>query len=274
MIKIVKLAVLAVMSIVIISGCKTDEAGAGNEVTQYAGLEYAGLECVVVEEKDPDKIMKIFREMQAEGREMGYTPLIVLRDEWPGDERSVLDECLELSAEDYGSLEAYTTWLLDEYQTIDAENYFNENSKFYLEYAEWEQGAGMEYIGDLGEAESQDDLYISFIEDIYIAKVPTDKPYEVLAYIPIGGFNDCPANEDHLAIAKQWYEEYGAVPCAVSYDIVQYYLETPVTDEAALEKLKREQYIYCYDIVDQGVGSLENLARSLDGSKFWFFWWD
>jgi len=237
-------------------------------------IEYAGLNCVVVEGKNAENIMELFQQMQAEGEREGYCPLIILRDEQTSGGRSVLDEWLEMQAEDYGSLTEYTQLLLSEYKDIEAEDYFDTKSELYLEYIQWENGEGQSYITGNPDVEPQNELYISYVEDIYIAKVPTDKPYEVLAYIPMGGYNDCPPTQEHMAIAKKWYEEYGAVPCAVSYDIVQYYLDIPVTEDAALEKLKKEQFIYCYDIVLQGVGSIENLMRSLDGSRFWFFWWD
>jgi hypothetical protein len=47
----------------------------------------------------------------------------------------------------------------------------------------------------------------------------------------------------------------------------------PATRDVAVE-LAREQYLYCNDIVDQGLGSLEALAASLMEANWWFFWWD
>jgi len=47
----------------------------------------------------------------------------------------------------------------------------------------------------------------------------------------------------------------------------------PPTREAALE-LAREQYVYCSDIVDQGVQTLSALAAVLMQSAWWYFWWD
>jgi hypothetical protein len=36
----------------------------------------------------------------------------------------------------------------------------------------------------------------------------------------------------------------------------------------------KEQYIYCADIVDQGVGDISTLAATLIGQNWWSFWWD
>lgn len=47
----------------------------------------------------------------------------------------------------------------------------------------------------------------------------------------------------------------------------------PQNDEDALA-LAREQYLFCFDIVDQGVMTIDNLRQSLLGSELWYFWWD
>jgi hypothetical protein len=47
----------------------------------------------------------------------------------------------------------------------------------------------------------------------------------------------------------------------------------PPTREAALE-LAREQYVYCSDIVDQGVQTLSAFAAALMENDWWYFWWD
>ncbi len=49
--------------------------------------------------------------------------------------------------------------------------------------------------------------------------------------------------------------------------------QRPQTREAAID-LAREQYVYCNDIVDQGVGTLSVLAAVLMESDWWYFWWD
>ena len=38
--------------------------------------------------------------------------------------------------------------------------------------------------------------------------------------------------------------------------------------------LAREHYVYCADIVDQGVGTLSAMAALLLGNERWSFWWD
>lgn len=45
-------------------------------------------------------------------------------------------------------------------------------------------------------------------------------------------------------------------------------LQCPVTE------LAREQFAFCEDIVYQGVGSIPALAKGLEQSTVWYFWWD
>ncbi len=108
---------------------------------------------------------------------------------------------------------------------------------------------------------------------LYLAKLPVQNPWEVLAWLPFGGWNDCPAPEDMMAVLKYWYEKYGAVPVCIGFDTLELYVPEPVSEADALE-LAKEQYAFCTDIVDQGIGSVTALAEELKKSTIWFFWWD
>lgn len=39
-------------------------------------------------------------------------------------------------------------------------------------------------------------------------------------------------------------------------------------------KLAKQMYEFCPDIVDQGIGSVKNLAQALEKDGYFFFWWD
>ena len=34
------------------------------------------------------------------------------------------------------------------------------------------------------------------------------------------------------------------------------------------------QYHYCYDVVDQGLGTIATLAADRIRAPYWYFWWD
>ncbi len=111
-------------------------------------------------------------------------------------------------------------------------------------------------------------------ENLIIVKLYNIKPYEVFAYLPMGGFNDCPLPDEMVAVSKYWYEKHGAVPSAISYDEVEYYVEKMTKDEEVIKELVAEHFLYDVDIVDQCVGSFQKLAECFYDNNQWYFWWD
>ncbi len=91
--------------------------------------------------------------------------------------------------------------------------------------------------------------------------------------MPFGGWNACPMPEEILWIAKYWYETRGAIPAVMTRDILEF-SAAPIKDETDAMYLALEQYAFCADIVDQGVGTIGRLAGVLMQSSVWYFWWD
>ena len=108
---------------------------------------------------------------------------------------------------------------------------------------------------------------------LVLAEIPVKHPWEVFAWVPFGGWNECPRNEEQMTAAKYWFERYGAVPAVITRDVLEYDLPAPVPRDKALE-LAMEQYAFCPDIVDQGYESVGRLADTLAKSSKWYFWWD
>jgi hypothetical protein len=110
--------------------------------------------------------------------------------------------------------------------------------------------------------------------EVYFGLIPVEAPWLVPAYLKFGGWNECPDAVVQLAFFRRWFDRYGAVVTTVADDIIEFHVaRPPATPEAALQ-LAREQYIYCADIVDQGVETVGNLAAALERSPAWYFWWD
>jgi hypothetical protein len=109
---------------------------------------------------------------------------------------------------------------------------------------------------------------------VAIALLPVRDSFETFAYLNWGGWNDCPFPQDHCAIHRYWKASWGSEVVSVTGDIVQCIVANPPRDRAAAMSLAREQYLYCYDIVDQGTGTIAALAASLINAKTWYFWWD
>mgnify|MGYP001462351921 CR=1 FL=1 len=79
---------------------------------------------------------------------------------------------------------------------------------------------------------------------------------------------------EHQAVLRYFHERYGAELVTLEDSVLEVLVtRRPRTPEAvALAAL--EQYAYCPDIVDQGVGSVEDLVASQLLCLSWYFWWD
>ena len=128
--------------------------------------------------------------------------------------------------------------------------------------------------GDLGLTVATDILTGKPLEKVHIVLVPTDNSWEAPAFLHWGGSNACPPAEYHVAIVRQWHEQFGAELAGMGGDVINLQITRPVSDRKQAMALAREQYIYCADIVDQGVGDISTLAATLMGQGWWFFWWD
>jgi len=120
----------------------------------------------------------------------------------------------------------------------------------------------------------RDVLSGSYLSKVVIALCKVTHPWEVAAVLRPGGWNECPTPDVHLAFFKRWYERYGAVVSAVTDDVIEFSVARPPQSASEARSLAEEQFVYCPDIVHQGVNSLQNLAAILRGSTSWYFWWD
>lgn len=107
-----------------------------------------------------------------------------------------------------------------------------------------------------------------------VIKIPTDDWTTIPAHLRWGGWNEHPHPEYHIAAWRSWRNKYGANLIGMTHDTLIMRVEKPPNSRKEAYKLAEEQYLYCNDIVDQGVGSVTNLAAGLLNSGYWFFWWD
>ncbi len=104
--------------------------------------------------------------------------------------------------------------------------------------------------------------------------LPVSHSWEVPAYLVLGGWNDCPDPEVQVCMFKYWHDKYGAEVMTDGGDFVEFYVPRPPEDRESAMKLADQQFLFCYDIVVQGTGTIEALASELLKSPTWFFWWD
>ena len=102
-------------------------------------------------------------------------------------------------------------------------------------------------------------------DNVILVKVPTTKPYEVLAYFGMG-------SED-IAIVKYWYEKYGSIPASITYDEIEFYVERPPQTLEETKKLAVEHYAFCYGLLWGCYDTLEEAASTIYKNAHWYFWW-
>lgn len=107
---------------------------------------------------------------------------------------------------------------------------------------------------------------------VILARIPVRHPWEVFAHLPFGNWNDCPDTPQLMAVARYWFEKFGAVPTVMTHDELDFALPKPIGRELAVQTAL-EQYAFCPDM-DQNHESVGALADTLRQSKIWYFWWD
>ena len=213
------------------------------------------------------QITELYLKEYEKGKKHGYTPVILSCDD-------NLAEILEINCEDNGDIDEYRNKLLS--MNLDYGREFLRNRfeglagdiKKYL-------GNTASLYGDFDDTiESQMILENSSSADLILAKIPTLNVWEVFAWIPFGGWNECPDAEDMMAVCKYWYELHKAVPAVISGDTLDLYCFEPVRNKSDALQLAEEQYGFCNDIIEQGMQEIKPLASLLIDSKVWSFWWD
>lgn len=107
---------------------------------------------------------------------------------------------------------------------------------------------------------------------VILARIPVRHPWEVFAHLPFGNWNDCPDTPQLMAVARYWFEKFGAVPAVMTHDELDFALPKPIGREHAVQTAL-EQYAFCPGM-DQNHESVGALADTLRQSKIWYFWWD
>lgn len=232
------------------------------EIIDCLGCEYELIE----DAKDISVVMAEYKHLLTEGKTEGFTPVIVIPNE---NMYEIVKNREKKDNYDY-SLDA----IIENSKKVDA-------MKFLNEWFPGEMPDNQAMIGEVTESHPENSFktlldYGSgrLYSTLVIAKIPTGKPWELAAWIPMGGFNNCPAPDDQVAVFKYWYEKYGAVPAVVNYDTWELYVENPVDSKEEAKSLAMEHIGFCNDILWEGEVGIDSLADSIIHSHVWSFWWD
>lgn len=221
---------------------------------------------------DYKTITKEYFDAAKRGKKAGFTPVLV-----PADD--VLEDFFSIMEDDGYDAKSVLQ------EGADAEKgkqFLDERFEEY--FADVQDDFDMSYEEFIGEYDGDPECLTGFSSlfdmsnntaETILFEVPTTNPWEVAAYVPFGGWNECPDPSDMVNVLKYWFDRYGAVPATITHDTLEMLVPAPADESAALE-LAKEHYAFTPDRVDQGTesGTLSEVAESLKVSTVWFFWWD
>ena len=248
-------------------------------------MEYLDCECTYFPSmKDDDPIMSAYSYAKRESVKEGFVPVLIKADD------ETLWECLIMNSDPDSDGE--DDYAFDPDKVADYRKKILsapvKDSKAVLEALigqrkeeaedddmDWDE----EILGEM-EGGEPNDRFSSYWDDdtemtypLILAKIPVKNPWEIFAYLPFGNWNDCPDTPELMAAAKYWFEQYGAVPAAMSHDELEFLLPAPVPKEKAMD-VAVELYGFCPDLDQNEDGSIGSLADALWQSTVWYFWWD
>ena len=209
-----------------------------------------------------EEVSKKYLTLYKEGKEKGYIPVFLTVDEY-------LLKTFEISMknENTDNMIDIFNKNLEKAKNIDPIELFN---KFI------EQSMDKYFTEDDYKFDDRNKNNLKFLtifnnegnlkDNVILVKIPTTKPYEILAYFGMGS--------EGIATVKYWYEKYGAVPAAITYDEIEFYVERPVLTFEEAKKLAIEQYAFCYGLLWECYDTLDELASAIYKNVQWYFWWD
>lgn len=221
---------------------------------------------------EPELVEQAYKTAYRAGQSNGYWPAILLLDEY------VIEWLGEIVGEDYDR-DKIIAECKDNGEEILKKRFEEYVSDFIEDYGEKEL---QEFIGKETKGDELHHFigYFSFAdgmleEDLLLLEIPVKNPWEIVAYLPIGGWNEYPAPEEMISICKYWYEKYEVVPAVFTHDVIEFYAPLGLNGVDSIEAAK-EQYAFCLDRVEQGTRTykISELAAGLENSDVWYFWWD
>ena len=230
-------------------------------------------------------VWQAYQGARGRGQKEGFTPVLLTLEE------NLLEACLYNTLPDYNDYPNFDpAAVAAERQKTLAQPLPDGAAVLQAMQADWqacleEDGWSWEEIAGDGLADGEaNDRFIGCLNyrtqetlPLLLVEIPTVNPWEVFAWVPFGGWNDCPSTEQHMAAAKRWLGLYGAAPAMITMDTLEYILPKPAAATAkAARPLAVELYCFAPDTIDQSAEgfTVGSLAETLSLSTVWYFWWD
>lgn len=217
-----------------------------------------------------NEVNRAYKNAFERGKTEGFIPVLVVSDATMADWLGILEE------------DSYSKEKVINQNRSDGEEILNKRLAEYLDDYDIDGVSKEELLGEKAEGEIINE-FSSFlnwrdesIQETILFEIPVKNPWEVIAWLPMGGWNECPEASEMMAVCRYWYEKYGAIVSVISHDTLEFTLEKPVSDEDEAWKLAKEHFAFCPDRVDQGTqtGTIGEVADCISKSNVWYFWWD
>ncbi|MCX2743304.1 DUF4253 domain-containing protein [Mangrovivirga sp. M17] len=160
----------------------------------------------------------------------------------------------------------------------DSTNYvrFNEKDLVGLKFNESSENATT-IVNSLQNKFNQNGYFIYVSESNFgyspdeITILKTKDKFDILRFEGTSGINYDIFVEDIIEKLSAWDKQYGIKIFGAGFDFIEgEYQKIP----GDVKEHAQEVYEFCPDIVDQGTGSVEELEKEMENSKYLFLWWD
>ena len=115
------------------------------------------------------------------------------------------------------------------------------------------------------------DLSEDHLNGVELVVAPGHDQFDILRLAATDAINYGMTTDQIIAELQQWDSQFGIDIWQASTDTVQLDLNSLPSDVPAFS---RKLYEFCPDIVDQGVGDVEALQRSIKHERAVILWWD
>ena len=107
--------------------------------------------------------------------------------------------------------------------------------------------------------------------DDEIAIVKGSDAYSYLAIVHTDGVNLDLSHDQVIARYKEWDQKYGLLLVGAGQDWLEAEFKSPPSDWKVFAK---EVFDFCPDVVEQGTGDIDTLAKEMRKQKSVYLWWD
>lgn len=276
--KILSLLLCAAV-ILLMVGC-----GAGSKISEEDAVDIFGCAAFRLDEKmTGTQVTDLYLKEREKGRSSGYTPVILALD------RRVR-ETVEINVSDVETPEEFRKEILSD--TEGGKELLDEwFTQLKEEYSEYEGGSfgsslfseddealdilvreqALNVSSNLWSVDYSADMMVDG-EGVYLVRVPTANPWEVIAWLPFCGWNECPSADDMVKICRHWYESYGAAPAFITGDTMMFWLDDPIKDKQTAREISHQHAAFCSEFL--WATGLNYQTADIMTSKIWTFWWD